>query len=61
MTRGLDVVGKTAMIICLVSLLPMFVMVVVGAPKVDFSRLAQLPEGGRSLLGQGQWIGSQAI
>jgi amino acid transporter len=40
------VVGATAIGICVFSLLPFLIMVLVGIWKVDWERLGRLPEGG---------------
>lgn len=39
--RGLHIVGRTAVGLCLSSLLPFFVLVVLGTPKMDLSRFNQ--------------------
>ena len=48
--RGLDVVGNTAMVICIVSMLPFVIMcgwaLFAKRQELDWSRLAELPEGG---------------
>jgi amino acid transporter len=44
--RGLDIVGKVAIVICLVSLMPFIVFCVVGAFKVDPTRWTQTVPGG---------------
>jgi len=42
--RGLDVVGKLSVLICVLAMSPFLVMVVVGAFKLDPSRWFQLPD-----------------
>eukprot|EP00755_Sulcionema_specki_P028148 Sspe_Gene.89280::Locus_61074_Transcript_1_1_Confidence_1.000_Length_1660::g.89280::m.89280 len=44
--RGLEVVGRTALVICLFSLLPFFIMVVLGIPLIDTSRWLLPPAEG---------------
>lgn len=44
--RGLDIVGKVAIVICLVSLVPFVLFCVLGASKVVPSRWLQAPAGG---------------
>ena len=46
--RGLEVVGNIAIFICLFSLAPFVMMVVLGLPKIDFSRMVLPPTGGWS-------------
>ncbi|RYH27227.1 APC family permease [archaeon] len=44
--RGLDIVGKVAIVICLVSLVPFVLFCVLGAAKVDPRRWLDAPKGG---------------
>lgn len=44
--RGLDIVGKLAIAICLLSLMPFIVFCVIGATKVDPTRWFIAPPGG---------------
>jgi amino acid transporter len=44
--RGLDIVGKVAIVICLVSLFPFVLFCIIGATKVNPQRWLDQPEGG---------------
>lgn len=44
--RGLDIVGKIAIVICLMSLLPFVIFCVIGAFKVNPNRWLEMPPGG---------------
>lgn len=44
--RGLDIVGKVAIVICLLSLFPFVLFCIIGATKVNPSRWLEQPEGG---------------
>mmetsp|Transcript_16450 Transcript_16450/g.20877 ORF Transcript_16450/g.20877 Transcript_16450/m.20877 type:complete len:361 (+) Transcript_16450:689-1771(+) len=45
---GLEIVGKMSIVICIISMSPFIIMVLIGIPKVDPSRWFELPEEGAS-------------
>jgi len=53
--RGITIVSTTALIVCVLSMMPFFVLAAVCIPKVDPSRWTVVPEGPNFGLGKVDW------
>ena len=42
--RGLEIVGNASIVVCIISMSPFLIMIVLGIPKIDPSRWLQLPD-----------------
>mmetsp|Transcript_12866 Transcript_12866/g.26259 ORF Transcript_12866/g.26259 Transcript_12866/m.26259 type:complete len:529 (+) Transcript_12866:122-1708(+) len=53
--RGITIVSTTALIVCVLSMMPFFVLIAVCIPKVDTRRWLVVPEGDWAGLGKIEW------